>query len=65
MTIFYPDISHHQAGLQIRPGTIAVSTKASKGTTSHDPSYADFKSQAQWIAFPVAQRYQLIKEIAV
>ncbi len=46
MTVFYPDVSHYQAGLRIQPGTVAVCAKASEGTTYRDPSYVDFKAQA-------------------
>lgn len=46
MTIYFPDISHFQAGLKIQPKTVAVIAKATEGTTYADPSYADFKSQA-------------------
>lgn len=46
MTIYYPDISHYQAGLTIQPATVAVCAKASEGTTFQDPAYADFASQA-------------------
>jgi GH25 family lysozyme M1 (1,4-beta-N-acetylmuramidase) len=47
MTIFYPDISNHQEGLQLEPGTVAVSAKASEGTTFRDRLYAGFRDQAQ------------------
>lgn len=46
MTIRYPDVSHHQAGLKIQPGTAALCAKASEGTTFRDPSYTDFRAQA-------------------
>jgi hypothetical protein len=46
MTIYYPDIYNGQKGLRIQPGTVAVCAKASEGTYYHDPSYADFASQA-------------------
>jgi hypothetical protein len=46
MTVFYPDVSHYQAGLTITPGTVALCAKASEGTTYSDPSYAGFRAQA-------------------
>lgn len=46
MTIWFPDISHYQAGLKVQPKTVAVIAKATEGTTYADPSYADFKAQA-------------------
>lgn len=46
VTIFFPDVSHYQAGLRIQPGTAAVIAKATEGTTYLDASYQDFKTQA-------------------
>lgn len=46
MTIFYPDVSHHQTGLTIQPETPAVCAKATEGTSVTDPAYSGFKSQA-------------------
>ncbi len=49
MTIFYPDVSNHQAGLKIQPATVAVCAKASEGRTFRDPTYAGFQSQARQV----------------
>ena len=46
ITIFFPDLSHYQAGLRIQPGTAAVLAKATEGTGFIDASYQDFKNQA-------------------
>lgn len=46
MTIFYPDVSNYNAGLQIEPGTVAVCAKASEGTTFRDNQYQTFRAQA-------------------
>jgi hypothetical protein len=46
ITIFFPDVSHYQAGLVIQPGTVVVIAKATEGTTFLDASYFDFKNQA-------------------
>lgn len=46
MTIYFPDVSNHQAGLKIQPKTVVVLAKATEGTTYADPDYADFKKQA-------------------
>ncbi len=44
--IFFPDVSHYQAGLRIQPGTVALLAKATEGSTYIDPSYQDFRAQA-------------------
>jgi lysozyme len=46
MTIQFPDISNHNDGLVIQPGTVFVWAKASEGTYYTDPTYQGFKAQA-------------------
>jgi hypothetical protein len=46
MTIFFPDISDFQAGLQLQPSTAFVWAKATEGTYRKDGSYLNFKAQA-------------------
>jgi hypothetical protein len=46
MTIVFPDVSNHNRGLKIQPGTVFVWAKASEGTTFKDDTYQDFKAQA-------------------
>jgi GH25 family lysozyme M1 (1,4-beta-N-acetylmuramidase) len=46
VTIFLPDVSAHQRGLQLEPGTVAVLAKATEGSTFADPAYSGFKAQA-------------------
>lgn len=46
MTIFFPDVSNHNGGLVIQPGTVFVWAKASEGTYYTDPTYQNFKAQA-------------------
>lgn len=46
MTLFGPDISAYQAGLQLVGGTPYVAAKATEGTGWTDDSYQDFKAQA-------------------
>lgn len=46
MSIFYPDVSNYNSGLQVQPGTVAVCAKASEGTTYRDPAYQNFRAQA-------------------
>lgn len=46
MTIFHPDLSGHQAGLELEPKTVAVVAKATEGTNFFDPQYLNFKAQA-------------------
>jgi len=45
VTFFYPDVSNHNAGLVIQPGTVAVCAKASEGVDYRDPTYPGFRSQ--------------------
>ena len=47
MTIYFPDLSGHQAGLRLERKTVAVIAKATEGTTFHDLSYPSFKRQAR------------------
>jgi Glycosyl hydrolases family 25 len=51
MAVFYPDVSHYQAGLSLK-GARAVSAKATEGTSYLDPSYGDFRSQARALNIP-------------
>jgi len=51
MTVFFPDVSHYQAGLRLT-GAIAVIAKASQGTGYLDPAYAGFKAQAGTLGIP-------------
>src|SRR5690349_9741560 len=48
MTLFYPDISHHDwdRGWRIPAGTIAVCIKATEGYTFIDPAYANQRARA-------------------
>lgn len=45
MTIFFPDVSHWKAGINLT-GAVAVMAKATEGTNYLDPAYAGFKAQA-------------------
>ncbi len=45
MTIFYPDISSYQAGLSLN-GALAVSCKATEGTSYFNSTYGLFKAAA-------------------
>jgi GH25 family lysozyme M1 (1,4-beta-N-acetylmuramidase) len=45
VTIFFPDVSHWKAGIDLT-GAVAVMAKATEGTSYVDPSYAGFKAQA-------------------
>jgi hypothetical protein len=47
MTIFFPDLSSHQANLKLEPQTAAVVAKATEGTTYYDPEYWNFRGQAE------------------
>src|SRR5262245_40493218 len=53
MTIFFPDVSHYQAGLSLT-GATAVIAKATEGTGYTDLSYDDFKAQAAHLDIPFA-----------
>lgn len=53
MTTFFPDISHFQAGLNLK-GAPAVIAKATEGNDWRDASYTDFKAQAQTAGIPFA-----------
>jgi lysozyme len=57
------DVSHYQAGLKLAPfkaaGGLAVIAKASQGTTSADPSFADFRAQAAAIPLAFASYHYL------
>jgi hypothetical protein len=46
VTIFYPDVSHHNAGLAITAGTPIVVAKATQGTSFSDPEYERFRTKA-------------------
>jgi hypothetical protein len=46
MSIFFPDVSNHNRGLVIQPGTSFVWAKASEGTYLTDNTYQGFKDQA-------------------
>lgn len=45
-TIFFPDVSNHNRGLVIQPGTVFLWAKASEGTNDTDNTYEGFKAQA-------------------
>jgi len=48
-TIHFPDVSHYQAGLSLKPYPAAIA-KATQGTGYTDPSYASFKGRrARWV----------------
>lgn len=49
MTIFYPDVSHFDAGLRLQPGTPIVVAKCTQATSIADSAYQDFKTQAHSI----------------
>lgn len=51
MTIHFPDVSNHQAGMSLT-GAIACIAKASEGTGFRDPYYAGFKEQARQLGIP-------------
>lgn len=53
MTIFFPDVSHYNAGVDIT-GAAAVVAKATQGTTYVDPSYVTFRQRAQELGIPFA-----------
>ena len=46
MTIFYPDISSHQTGIDLK-GALAVGIKATEGTDYTNPDYARAKENAR------------------
>lgn len=46
MTIWYPDVSNHNEDMTLEAGTVAVSAKASEGTTYKDKFYSHYKSEA-------------------
>src|SRR5690349_2382487 len=48
MTIYYPDLSHWDAGrgVHVEPGTVAVVAKATQARSIADPRYGSWKSQA-------------------
>lgn len=48
MTIFYPDLSHWDAGrgVRVQPGTVAVIAKATHGTAFVDSAYTTYRAQA-------------------
>lgn len=46
MTLFGPDVSSYQRGLQLAAGTPFVAAKATEGTGWTDDTYTDFKAQA-------------------
>jgi hypothetical protein len=46
MTLFGPDVSGFQRGLQLLPRTVFAAAKATEGTGYVDSTYADFKAQA-------------------
>src|SRR5690349_5661756 len=46
MTIFYPDISSHQTGIDLK-GALAVSIKATEGTGYTNPDYDRAKDNAR------------------
>ena len=50
-TLFYPDVSHYQAGLSLA-GAVACIAKATEGVTFNDRSYTTFKAQAQGLGIP-------------
>jgi hypothetical protein len=58
MTIYYPDVSHYQAGLNLS-GAAACVAKATEGTSFVDPAYAGFKGQAARLAIPFAAYHWL------
>lgn len=47
MTFFFPDVSNHNQGWQLPPGTKALIAKATEGQTFTDVAYRDFKNQAE------------------
>jgi hypothetical protein len=51
MTIFFPDVSNHQAGLSLH-GAVAVIAKATQGDWYTDPTYGGFKAQADQLGAP-------------
>jgi hypothetical protein len=51
MTIFFPDVSHYQAGLSLA-GATAVIAKATEGTSFTDASYLNFRNQAAQRGIP-------------
>jgi hypothetical protein len=51
VTIYFPDVSNHQAGLSLA-GAVACIAKASEGTTFVDRAYAGFKAQARAMGIP-------------
>lgn len=51
VTIFFPDVSHYQAGLSL-DGAPAVIAKATEGTGYTDASYENFKAQAATMGVP-------------
>lgn len=46
MTIYFPDVSNHNAGLVIQPNTVAVVAKATQGNWFTDSQYQNFRQQA-------------------
>src|SRR5262245_22690750 len=52
-TIFFPDVSHFQAGLSLN-GAVAAIAKATEGTNITDGSYANFHAQANRLGIPFA-----------
>lgn len=53
MTVNFPDVSHHQAGLKLK-GAQAVIMKASQGSSYRDTSFNDFRNQAIALRIPWA-----------
>ena len=53
MTIFFPDLSHYNAGVDIR-GAAALIAKATQGTDYIDPAFAGFQAQAATLGIPFA-----------
>jgi Glycosyl hydrolases family 25 len=57
-TVFYPDVSHYQAGLSLK-GAPAASAKATEGSTYRDPSYPNFRDQAAALGIPFVPYHYL------
>jgi hypothetical protein len=51
MSLFFPDVSHYQAGLSLK-GAPAVIAKATQGTSYIDPVYDVFRVGAQSLGIP-------------
>src|SRR5882672_2121096 len=58
MTVFYPDISHYQAGLSLAGAPLVVA-KITEGISYLDPAYDRFAGQAHERAIPILPYHYL------